>query len=269
MQRTGSEILSQQDLFQQETLTTEALPKSAPAISVDTRNAISSLALADGSKPSPSPAGLGTGLCGPEAAHASHSPLLAIVAGSPTIATFGRNGFGSSASVALQSSLESKLRVRLNGSALCEVTWKPWATPWGQCLSKPRARIRTSSEIAFGLWPTMTSNAPAKNGYNEAGNSAGQVAIRKILLGLWPAVTVACASGGQKSRSGARKGELLLTGLVAATSKLLNVPTENGGQSLHPEFAGWEMGYRPAWLNCAPSETPSTRGRRQNSSEHT
>jgi hypothetical protein len=29
------------------------------------------------------------------------------------------------------------------------------------------------------LWPTPTSISPAKNGYNEAGNSCGLVAIRK------------------------------------------------------------------------------------------
>jgi len=30
----------------------------------------------------------------------------------------------------LQSFLENKLRLLLNGSILCEVTWAPWTTPW-------------------------------------------------------------------------------------------------------------------------------------------
>jgi DNA (cytosine-5)-methyltransferase 1 len=32
---------------------------------------------------------------------------------------------------------------------------------------------------AVKMWPTPTSISPAKNGYNEAGNSCGLVAIRK------------------------------------------------------------------------------------------
>jgi hypothetical protein len=68
--------------------------------------------------------------------------------------TFGRISLGSSGSDALQRSLESRLRRCLSGSDLCEVIWKPWATPWGQSLSRPRARVRTTSETVSGLWAT-------------------------------------------------------------------------------------------------------------------
>jgi len=70
----------------------------------------------------------------------------------------GPSGQSSSRSHDLQSCLESKLRALLHGSDLCEVIWKPWATPWGQSLSKPRARVRTTSETESGLWPTPRAN---------------------------------------------------------------------------------------------------------------
>jgi hypothetical protein len=68
-------------------------------------------------------------------------------------------------------------------------------------------------------WPTPTSLAKAKDGYNEAGNSAGLVAIREHAIAMedrseWPTPTVAWAEGGQTSRSGDRKGEMLIGGLV-------------------------------------------------------
>ena len=48
-----------------------------------------------------------------------------------------------------------------------------------------------------------------------------------------------------------------------------NAPMENGVGSLHPEFAGWELGYPPVWLSCAPSETPLISAPLESSSPHT
>lgn len=150
--------------------------------------------------------------------------------------------------------------------------------------------------VSVAVWPTMTANSPAKD-YNEAGNSAGQVAIRKIALGLWPTAT----ASDHKSRSASQEtlernarplrevifalwstirasdgekggpnqsfgaGGSPLPSQVSGIGNTSNAPTENGAGSLHPEFAGWEMEYPPAWLNCAPSATPSTRARRRSS----
>jgi hypothetical protein len=174
--------------------------------------------------------------------------------------TCGRSSFVLSASAGLQSFLENKLRARLSGSQVCEVTWCPWTTPWRQSLSRPRARVRSTFATDTGLWPTIrasdgahggpnmsfgaggtplpamaawatwptpTSLAPAKNGNNEAGNSAGLVAIRKHAIGL-------------------------------------SARTEKRG-ALNPEFVCWLMGFPPEWLSCAPSETPSSRRSRRGS----
>src|ERR1700719_1860748 len=124
---------------------------------------------------------------GLEAVLVSLSPSRAAVAGLLTTAISGRSGITLSRSDDLQRFLESRLRARLNGSLEREVIWKKWVTPWGQCLSKPRATVRRNYEIVFGLWPTMTANAKATSGYNEGGNSAGQVALRKIIVAVWPA----------------------------------------------------------------------------------
>jgi hypothetical protein len=263
---------------------------------------------------------------------ASPSPSPASARGLPTTATSGPTGSVSSASAALQLSWESRLRARLTGSPECEVIWKEWVTPWGQCLSKPRAVVRRSIGIAIGLWPstlsapqteashnqflgryrkaltqaglalwpTSTSNAKPTPSYNEAGNSAGQVAQRKLLLGLWPAnqakdhksgavspstlhsnsrpvneVALAVwsalrstdgdkadgAKGGPNMTFGAGGSPLPSQVAQTAQSNSSSAPTTSGGGSLHPEFTGWEMGYNILWLMCAPMQS-MTVGRR-------
>jgi hypothetical protein len=269
----------------------------------DILSATSSLESEDGAGRLGSQGGMMAERCGQEAALASHSRSPDSRMVSPTSATFGQSSSVSSRSEGLQSSLESKLRQRLNGSVECEVIWKKWISPWGQSLSKPRAQVRVITGIDIGLWPTMTSNSPAKE-YNEAGNSAGQVAIRKILMGLYPtassrdwkdtpgmATTSTNRDGSTRNRidqlprmvyslwstlrasDGEEGGPRMnfgaggspLPSQVFREASSSNAPTEGGFGSLHPEFAGWEMGYPPEWLNCAPSATPSSRRLRQSS----
>jgi hypothetical protein len=259
------------------------------------RSVTSSRELEDGVGHSGSQAGMINDPSGQAPAHASHLALQDFREASQTNVISGQATQNLSENVSLQSCLENRLRARLRGSVSCEVIWKKWDTPWGQCLSKPRARVRIISGIDIGLWPTVTSNSPAKN-YNEAGNSAGQVALRKIILALWPTATsrdwkdgdanscknvpVNCLLGraihlGMWSTLRATDGEKggpnmsfgaggsPLPSQVSTECSSSNAPTESGGGSLHPEFAGWEMGYPPEWLSCAPSETLSSRKRRK------
>ncbi|MFX1724961.1 DNA cytosine methyltransferase [Stenotrophomonas sp. AS1] len=128
----------------------------------------------------------------------------------------------------------------------------------GASVSRLVPSTRPTSVIAFGLWPTMTSNSPAKNGNNEAGNSAGQVAIRKIMLGLWSTLRASDGEkGGPNQSFGA--GGCPLPSQVFQVGSSSNAPTENGAGSLHPEFGGWELGFPPEWDACAPMEMPSRR----------
>ena len=83
------------------------------------------------------------------------------------------------------------------------------------------------------LYPTPTSLSPARNGNNEAGNSAGLVAIRALVIG-------APQSGSSEQ-------------------------TEKPG-ALAPDFVAWLMGYPPEWLECAPESMPKSKSKRSLSS---
>lgn len=87
-------------------------------------------------------------------------------------------------------------------------------------------------QVETALWPTPTSLAPSKDGNNEAGNSAGLVAIRGHAM----------------------------AGSTATTEK---------PGALNPQFVCWLMGYPAAWDACAPTATPSSRKSRRNSSKPT
>lgn len=94
-------------------------------------------------------------------ARASLSARQAKALGLLTSGIYGLVGFTSSGSAGLQSCLESRLRLLLHGSDLCAVIWKPWDTPWGQCLSKPRAlapRIDVTGSGGLLPTPSGTSN---------------------------------------------------------------------------------------------------------------
>jgi hypothetical protein len=82
-----------------------------------------------------------------------------------------------------------------------------------------RGEPKLSAQAIRALWPTPTSLAPAKNGNNEAGNSAGLVAIRGLAL-----------SGSSDT-------------------------TEKPG-ALDPAFVAWLMGFPPEWLESAPEAMP-------------
>lgn len=263
---SGSETSSPPATSPQALSTSEVSKTCSHPTLWDSGSAISSLASEYGLSLSVARACRMTLLFGREAAPANLSASQAREAGWMTSGICGLRSSTSSSSAALQSSLESRLRQRLTGSASCEVIWKPRATPWATVLWKPRALVRTISGIVFGLWPTMTSNAPARDGYNEAGNSAGQVALRKIALALWSTIRASDGEKGGPNQSFGAGGSPLPS-QVSAVASTSNAPTESGGGSLHPEFAGWVMGFPPEWLSCAPSATQSTRARRKRSSK--
>ena len=307
-----------------DTLTTDPFRTSPPTTYSATPSAISSPASAAGPRLCDDPEfGRIIARFGLEAVLASLSPSRASKAGLPTSGTCGPSGDTSSRSAALQQSLENRLRPLLNGSSLCEVIWKSWTTPWGQCLSRPRARVRSICETDTGLWqtmvaddamdrdggkvnsrgepklsgqalwataaardwrsdrsqktseemygskgrplarqaieavwPTPTSLAPAKHGNNEAGNSAGLVAIRKHALAAttissWPTPQARDHFPPHTQEYIAAKkalghGMSNLNDLLGSSE-----PTEKRG-SLNPLFVAWLMGYGVDWMACAP-----------------
>ena len=160
-----------------------------------------------------------TGTSGPAVAPVSPFPRSGHERDSKTSATYGRNSSVSSRRAALQSSLENSLRTRLTGSDLCEVTWKPWISPWGQSLSRPRAQVRTSLVTDFGLWPRPTSLSFAAS--HQPGNSRNLNLIRSHILFMLAEKTTGV--GGKMANCGA----------------------------LTPALIGWLMGYPIEWEKSA------------------
>lgn len=302
MQQIGLKLSLPNGLSLTVSSTGEASPMCARLISTALRSATSSLGSEAGPSPSVAPAGPTLDLFGREVVPASRSRSRARAKASPTSDTCGQCGTSSFASDALQRSLENRLRARLRGSDLCEVIWKPWATPWGQSLSRPRARVRTTCGTGFGSWPTPTSWD------HKDGKPCPNVPVNGLLGRMvWPTPTAqqyGTNQGGAMGRTGPVRGSTATIAKTAtwptakASDDRLGMPdrfqgplSANGRRSnlndaaamqtraslgsseqtkkpgaLNPEFVCWLMGYPPEWLSCAPSATRSTRGRQRSSS---
>lgn len=176
-----------------------------------TTSAISSLALEDGHERCAWLDGPTNDLFGPAVVPANLSPRQAKELGLMTSGTSGLRGTGSSASAALQSSLENRLQARLQtlGSTLYTLTWKRWTTPSGVSRFRLRASVPRTSGTGRTGWPTPTAC--------EAGGTPEQFVARKLKsiakgskmgasltdLGLvaqlagWPTPTVGNAMGSQ------------------------------------------------------------------------
>lgn len=131
----------------------------------------SSAASPAGRSRSNSQAGPQTERSGQEAAPANRSARPVKAKGLTTSDTSGRISFGSSASAALQRSLESRLQARLRtlGSTLYSLTWKAWITPAGRSLFRQRASAPRTSVIARTGWVTPVAHE-ARLGYQNRRN---------------------------------------------------------------------------------------------------
>src|SRR5262245_25067383 len=149
-------------------------------------SATSSPASADGATPCGLPAGPMTDLFGQGVAPASRSALPERARRPMTSVTCGLAGFLSSASAALQSYLESRLKRQLDGvgSTLFSLTWRRKATPAGRPYYQLAASARRTSDSDYGSWPTPMAGTPAQNGYNEAGNNDSS--RKTVALASWP-----------------------------------------------------------------------------------
>jgi len=129
---------------------------STPATCVDSRNAISSPALAFGPTPFGLPDGVTTDLFGLAPVRANLSARQAKELGLMTSGTCGPLSTTSSKSASLQRSLENRLQARTLtlGSTLYTLTWKSWVTPSGLSRFRLRASVRRTSATDFTGWPT-------------------------------------------------------------------------------------------------------------------
>lgn len=155
----------------------EALKMLDPATSVGTRSATSSQVSVFGPMHYDLPDGQMIVASGRPPAHVNLSARQAKEMGLLTSGIFGLTSITSSKSVALQSSLENRLRAKMQtlGSTLFKLTWKPWVTPSGQFRFRLRASVpRTSATASIG-WPTpMVNNV---KGIQSAPNREGGLCL--------------------------------------------------------------------------------------------
>jgi hypothetical protein len=189
-----------------------------------------------GPTPSGSPESPTTPTSGRGLALASRLARQAQAKEKTTLDTSGPSGSLLLSTTDLQSSLESKLRARLEGlgSPLYKLTWKHWDIPSGLRICALRARVpRTSDRDSSGERRTGWTT-PSKRDWKDT-----------------PGMALSRLNGRSRSDQTPRQAfGILLNGEPVGTGS--NVP-------YNPAFSRWLMGLPPEWDDCAPMETPSSR----------
>ena len=236
---------------------------------LDTPSAIFSPALEPGPMPCAERVGPTTAPSGPAPALASLSARQAKEMVLLTSGTFGPPSTTASASVALQSSLESRLRQKLLplGSTLYTLTWKPWVTPSGVSRSRLRASVRQASVTALTGWPTPSATVvDAKPRPPIIGNrkpTDPQIGLADVAVHLagWPTPVANDdnktpeAHLAMKQRMGVRDGtnanRTAITSLQVMVQTTLPARLTADGRMLIGSFAGMESGWPTPVVNDA------------------
>jgi len=236
-------------------------------------SATSSPVLESGASPLEKLGGPMTAPSGPDHALASLSARQAKEMGLLTSGIYGQPSTISSASAALQQSLENRLRARTQtlGSTLYTLTWKPWVTPSGRSRSRLRASVRRTSETASTGWPTPTSALADKGvrtfegGLIEAMRNHGPDLAAVACLTGWTTPTTRDwkDTGGDivpRSDNGKERFDQLgrqanlagwPTPLTADASKMGNVQPRPGAMALPETMALLRNNPRPARLTAS------------------
>jgi hypothetical protein len=174
---------------------------SNPKIFAGLCSVISSLASASGPTLSGLPAGRTIVPSGRDPARANRSAARGSGRASKTNATYGQHGPASSASIALASSLASKLRTRKPspGGTLYTLTWKERITPQQRSICALRASVRRTSDSDFGGWPTPQAQDMSGGGQVQRTSGERRNLNDFTMLAAWPTPTAALADKGVRS----------------------------------------------------------------------
>ena len=259
----GYAISLPQDLSFLETLTSEVLLTCGPMTSEVTSSTTSSPGLPGGRSPCASPDGPMIGLSGPEAVPVSRFRALANGAAMPTNDICGPLFTAASPSAHLQLYLENRLRASMdvNGCPLFVLTWRLQDMPSGPPICRLHARARGTPDSGCGSWPTMTATDSRGRFYSYDHGDHNKP--RLSLLGLAQTLPTMTArdsrtlKGSQPPKRAKKSGSVLAWTVAKQMNRFIG--------RLNPEWVAWFMGYPKQWINCAPSETVSSRKSRPNS----
>lgn len=251
-----------------------------------THNATSLQELESGPMLSDKQDGPTTSLCGQEVVPASLSARQAKAAGLMTSGTCGLHGFGSSASVALQQSLVSRLHpvTDLLGSTLYNLTWKERATPSGRLIYALRASVRRTSGSDFTSWPTP--NAGPQNDVDtnweqrreairlekKNGNGFGMTPGMASQLSSWPTPTLESKEWSEQAVEQWILGNRGTHGLdIGAAAVMTGWKTPQQRDYKGPQGRAYkgEAFDLPATVELVPWQTPTARDHRDGASDGT
>jgi hypothetical protein len=183
----------------------------------------SSPASADGRMPCASLASPTAPMSGPDPAPAKASRTRARGAGFSTLDIFGQHGSHSSRSVALQSSLESRLRANLvsSGSTLFSLTWNDAVTPSGRRICALRASVLRTRDSGCTSWPTpLETDGSKASTHSYRGGDPTQVCLKLLgaaKLASWPTpMANEAAGGGSEGHLDGRRSNLRDTVFLAS-----------------------------------------------------
>lgn len=229
-----------------------------------------------GVMPCASQDGRTTGRSGPDRARANHSARPAEELGLSMSGTSGRSFPVSSASAALQQSLESRLRAKTAspGSTLYKIAWKMRVTPAGRSIPALRASVRRTSGSDCTGWPTPLSNST--NGAGVSGRQGGPNLQTAASYAGWvtpaardwkdtPGMATQRPDGRSRMDQLPRQAQLSCPVRLTASGEMLTGSTaemDNGGR-LNPAHARWLQGLPRIWDDCAVMAMHSMHNRQQ------
>jgi len=216
------------------------------------------------------PAGPQTDLFGQALVPASPSALQAKAKASLIPVISGQHGFGSSGSAVLQSSLESRLRARLDspGLTMWRLIWRRRVTQSGRRILAQRASALRTLGSGCSSWPTPCQQDGPKGGPGQGADRLPAAAV----LASWPTPSAnEMATQDQerleqrrrecKERTGNGNGFGLTLGAVSSWATPASRDWKDGAcQDANVEVNAL-LGGQAAMLGPTPSGSPAETGK--------